>query len=307
MSNDTPKKSRNRSPNHPSLDLAEAVSRTKLLHEKYGTHPVPIKNATETMGYTSMNSSALQCVAALTYYGLVESSGSKDERKLTITKEGDRIVRKAPDRKELLKTAARKPPIHKEVLDKFPEGLPHDDILSRWLVWEKDGGRFNEDAVSAFITRLRKTLAYSEIDLSDSIDDTESPETPDQERIPKVGDYVQRTSQGVDRFQEPRQVTKVSDNGEWAFVEGNPTGFSMTELSVVEPSVNSNSRSSLKVPPVNPDYQQPRSKGPTISFPLSGDNTFELRLQHRISRKDFDRLKKLIDLSEDSLVEEGDE
>lgn len=42
---------------------------------------------------------------------------------------------------------------------------------------------------------------------------------------------------------------------------------------------------------------------PFISFPLSDDNSIEIRLKRRVSRKDFDRLKKLIELSEDSLVQ----
>jgi hypothetical protein len=43
-----------------------------------------------------------------------------------------------------------------------------------------------------------------------------------------------------------------------------------------------------------------------IVFPLSGGNAVEIRLKRRVSRKDFDRLKQLLELSEDSLVEPGE-
>ena len=44
--------------------------------------------------------------------------------------------------------------------------------------------------------------------------------------------------------------------------------------------------------------------GPEISFPLTGDNRVEIRLEKRISAKDFARLKQLLELSEESLVDD---
>lgn len=45
-----------------------------------------------------------------------------------------------------------------------------------------------------------------------------------------VGDDVQWTSQGADQFEEPRKVTKISDDGKYAFVEGSGTGIPIDQL-----------------------------------------------------------------------------
>ena len=49
------------------------------------------------------------------------------------------------------------------------------------------------------------------------------------------------------------------------------------------------------------------SNGPCILFPLSGGNVLEIRLRKKVSPKDFARIQQLIDLSENSLVDYGDE
>jgi hypothetical protein len=58
-------------------------------------------------------------------------------------------------------------------------------------------------------------------------------------------------------------------------------------------------------PPVNPFYKPPAPpvpEGPRIEFPLPNDNAIEIRLKKPVSQKDFERIKKLVELSEDSLV-----
>jgi hypothetical protein len=50
----------------------------------------------------------------------------------------------------------------------------------------------------------------------------------------KIGDAVQWTSQGADQFAEPRKIKSISEDGEYAFVEGSDTGIPVKELSVTE-------------------------------------------------------------------------
>jgi hypothetical protein len=54
-------------------------------------------------------------------------------------------------------------------------------------------------------------------------------------RTAEVGDDVQWTSQGVQQFAEPRKITSISPDGNFAFVEGSSTGLPMRELNIVEP------------------------------------------------------------------------
>ncbi len=52
--------------------------------------------------------------------------------------------------------------------------------------------------------------------------------------IPKVGDYVQWEPKGILQFMEPKRIVKISDDGAFAFVEGNHTGLPVSELTLEE-------------------------------------------------------------------------
>lgn len=52
-----------------------------------------------------------------------------------------------------------------------------------------------------------------------------------------TGDYVQWESQGVLMFDPARQVEWVSDDGQWAMVEGSKTGLPISQLILAEESV----------------------------------------------------------------------
>jgi len=63
---------------------------------------------------------------------------------------------------------------------------------------------------------------------SPSAEETRPPDAPVW-----PGDLVQWTSGEVDQFPEPRRVIRLSDDGQWAFVEGSQTGLETSELTVV--------------------------------------------------------------------------
>lgn len=150
----------------------------------------------------------------------------------------------------------------------------------------------------------------------------------------QVGSYVQRTSE-EGPFEHPRRIMGFSEDAAWAYVEGVPTGTAVSELTATDaPANDTASRSSRDPnPPANPFFHEGRERefsrhrspgqgassgsgsgmsrpailaeeGPYINYPLSHGNGFELRLKARMSAEDFDRFKKLIELSEASLVRE---
>jgi len=303
------KKSRNRSPNYPYLDLEAALSRAGEMHRAYGKHPAPIGNVHKLWKYTEHSGIANQCVAALKSYGLVDVTGQGKDRKLVVSDRADRIIRNAPDRGALLKEAAKEPTIHAELLEEYREnGLPPDDILRTYLVWERDGGRFNEDVVDSFIDRFRATLGFANLHTASATDEKSVQDTTnngsgseDRKTAVQVGSFVQWTSQGINQFAEPQKVTGV--DGEWAFVEGSETGIFMNDLAVVDPPAAIKDQSPA-TPPTNPNYKPPVPTGPRIEFPLPDGNSIEIRLKKPVSKKDFERIKMLVELSEDSLVAE---
>jgi hypothetical protein len=161
-------------------------------HAKYGLHEVPVALAHKFWKYKEFSAVADQCVAALKSYGLIRVSGKGTGRKVILTPESDRIVRRAPDRAELLKNAAGAPAIHREILQHYREkGLPADDILRTYLVWERpEGQRFNQDVVDTFIKRFRDTLAFANLTASDKIavsgnDDEEDNGGDDGDSLPE--------------------------------------------------------------------------------------------------------------------------
>jgi hypothetical protein len=177
------KKAKQRSPNYPVLGLEKAIELTAKLQEANGLHESPIKLVHKLWDFSEGSAGAAnQCVAALKSYGLITISGNGDNRKIAISPTGDRIVRKAPDRSELIRKAATAPTMHAEILDHFgAKGLPNDTLLKDYLVWERpEGQRFNEKSVDGFIQRFRDTLQFSGVDLSGKIEPAGSSENAEE-------------------------------------------------------------------------------------------------------------------------------
>lgn len=157
------KKPKLRSPNYPVVGLGRAVELAAAFHKQYGTHPVPLMMIHKLWGFEEGSNTGNQCVAALKSYGLMDVTGEGETRKAAMSKTGIRVVANAPDRAELLKTAALLPAIHREIVDHYDAaGLPANELLERYLVWDRpDGKRFNASTVKAFIARFRATLAFA--------------------------------------------------------------------------------------------------------------------------------------------------
>jgi len=262
---EAPKPSRLRSPNHPVHDLESALEKAELMRSKYGRHPVPSKLAAESLGHKSMNSHAKQLCASLGYYGLLDTSGRGDDRKFSLTEAAERILKNAPDRNDLLKKAALHPKIHQEVWEHYRGELPHNDLLTQYLEWDRpESQRFNPDATNGFITRFRATLAFAGV-TSGSILEPEQDAVEEEDELQlevesssdlkqvEVGDFIQWTSQGTDQLSTPQPVLSISEDGAWAFIAQTKSGLPMSELAVVDsPSNNEGSKSK---PPQNPFFQ----------------------------------------------------
>lgn len=170
------KKKRSRSPNYPFVDLETAIKRAKAVYDVDHTHAVPAGIAHKRWDYTPFGSAGDQCVAALRAYGLIQIEGVKKARKIVVTSMAERIIGSAPDRGRLIQDAALSPAIHRELWDKFQgQGLPSDDVIRSYLVWEREGGRFNQDVVDGVIERFRSTITFAKLGFGDIIEE----EVPD--------------------------------------------------------------------------------------------------------------------------------
>lgn len=249
-------KKRIRSPAYPAFDLKSCIDKAQTIYNVEDKHFAPLEAIAAHWAYKANNSAFMQYLSALKQFGLLDEEGSNENRKFRLTDRAlDILAYGEKDEKRLraIKEAALAPKIHSELWAKYGGKLPHEDVSIRvYLIRERTEGAFNKDYVDDFIAQFRETLAFSGLTGTDTIPVDEVQKTHLNDS-PKVGDAVQWTSAGVDQFPEPRRVLGISDDQEWAFVEGTQTGVPMAELTVKEPS--------MKTPPANPLFQQSPPSG----------------------------------------------
>lgn len=293
------KKPKERSPNYPSIHLEEAIEKLPKLFADMKRHAVGVESAVASMGLKYTSSSGKLALGAMRAFGLLENSGKGmvklSQRALDIVSD---YPRSAPEWRKAVQDAALSPNAHKKLWERYGADMPADDELRRVLIREM---KFYDNAVGPFIAEYKKSIAFSGL--------AEGGAGENNGQVPpiKVGDYVQWTSGGADQFEAPRKVLEiVNQDGEWALIEGSSTGVPMSELTIQPPPASASQAQigATKTPPVNTHFKPlpPTLKGPSISFPLPNGNTIEIRLAKPVSKKDFEKIKSLIDLSEDSLV-----
>jgi hypothetical protein len=125
---------RKKSPRAPTIPLDEALERTQRIYEKDRLHPIPTEIAAKHMGYAGANNgSALQCLASLRYYGLLDRprdgfvAVNKDVEALKFAPSEDL-------RKAFLRRFVSTPPLFAELLDRSHGGMPSDETLRYELI-----------------------------------------------------------------------------------------------------------------------------------------------------------------------------
>jgi hypothetical protein len=316
---------RHRSPNYPAISLKRAVERAKELNEKYKRSLVPEGLAHVHWGYKPFSSGAQQTTAALRAFGLLDVDGKGKDRKVRVSESAFRIMMNSSDRAELLKKAALSPAIHDELWKKYTAdgGIPEPEIIKHYLLLDRVAGRFNEESVDSFISHFLGSLRYAGLSENGNVDGSDDANQDGDGSVDAVsapvtvGSRVQWTSQGAEQFREPQLVLGLSDDRKWAFVEGSSTGLPVEQLSVVVPKMEAkktDAKSPTIIPPPNPFSagQNEERDGkkwdvPTLTFPLPRGNVIEIRLKSKVTPKEFEKIKALIDLSESSFLIEDEE
>jgi len=308
------KQPRTRSPNYPGVSLEKAIQLAKEIFAKVKRHATSTGIIAKTWELSEKSGVFNVRLGALRAFGLLENVPNGTDKMVKLTDLAFDIVADYPEGspgwKSAVQRAALAPGIHDIVRSKYGPSLPDDDEVRRFLVREK---KFNDSVVSDFISEYKATMAFSGLGGNDKIAD-EGGADEDSFRV-EIGDFVQWVSQGVDQFVEPRRITGISDDGQWVFIEGSQTGVPVKQVmkaqknpddDMHEPSPLEAPKSDIS-PPINPRYKQESetSNRPYIRFPLSATNTVEIRLNERMSAEDFVRLRKLLELSESSLVDQS--
>ncbi|MEQ9617562.1 MAG: hypothetical protein RIG61_00115 [Deltaproteobacteria bacterium] len=162
-----PDKGKKRSPNYPCIDLEKALELTEKIYSADKRAPIPVETLISRWGLPKYNSYVRQLIAALSYYGLINSSGKGENRRISVSDRAYRILENAGNRESLIKEAALEPKIFGEVWQHYrSRGLPSNEVLERDLVWQQSFAniRFTKNGAKAFIRNLKSTINFAEIE-----------------------------------------------------------------------------------------------------------------------------------------------
>ncbi len=176
-----PKVFRHRSPAYPSLSLREAVQKAEAFYTNHGTYLVSLQAAARGWKFSTASGAAGRAIAALKQFGLLSEEEEDGSRRVKLSDLGRTIVQLPSDdprRKEAISGAAKKPPIHRDLLEEHPTGLPEDPVLRTYLEYER---KFNRNAVEALIKEIRDTWSFAQLNGSGTMSDMMGEEWPPQE------------------------------------------------------------------------------------------------------------------------------
>lgn len=225
-------KSKKRSPNYPCIDLEKALELTERIYSVDKRAPIPVSILISRWGLPKYNSYVRQLIAALTYYGLLDSTAKGENRRVAVSDRGYRILEKAPDRMKLLRTAALEPRIFNEVWQHYrSKGLPNNDVLERDLVWQNSfaNTRFTKNGAKTFINNLKSTITFAKI-LPDNIIYGED----NSSEIIDVMIHEQNSTPAAAVF---RRLDLTLGSGEVATIQI-PTSITMKEIKYLQDGIN---------------------------------------------------------------------
>ena len=160
MAKTTPKKGRIRSPHAPSIDLEDALGKSRLFHSKEPTRSAPAQIAIKHMGY-NLSGSGLGVLASLKRFGLIETRGDEASlSKLALDIIEDKRL-ESEERETAIRRAALLPRIHAKVFANFNGTIPSDETLLHYLRKELD---FTDTGGNAFIKQFRATLTFANLE-----------------------------------------------------------------------------------------------------------------------------------------------
>lgn len=189
------KKKRERSPGYPSIPLSVAVERTRDLYKAEKSYLAPVDTVIGHWGYSPRSGAGLVQVAALMKYGLLEDEGSGASRRARVTDFAQRIIRDtrevSPDRSRLIREAALKPSIHRELWEKFGASLPSDSNLLHTLVFEYG---FTDQGAAEFLKVFKATITFAGLTDQTEVEPDPTDEQPIEPRLADAATPDRRSS-----------------------------------------------------------------------------------------------------------------
>jgi len=154
------KRKKDRSPSFPFINLETAIARAGQFYKVDRKHETTPEVAAQHWNYAAKSSGALQTMAALKSFGLMNVAKGRvrlTERALRI------LLDERPDSEErqaAIKEAALSPRIHMELWQKYGPNLPSEPTLRTELRIER---HFPDGAIDRFIKEYTETIAFAKL------------------------------------------------------------------------------------------------------------------------------------------------
>ncbi|HWB83509.1 MAG TPA: hypothetical protein VG675_05185 [Bryobacteraceae bacterium] len=157
------------------MPLDEAIEKTTRIYEREHRHAAPVDAVAQSIGYSgAKNGAALQALASLRYYGLVERPG---DGQVQVSKDFESYSF-APDEKlkqELRIKWLKSPPIFSELLERFPGELPSDPTLKFTLIQRGFTPTAADECVTVFRKSAEFARYYQELPVAEEEEDASVP------------------------------------------------------------------------------------------------------------------------------------
>jgi hypothetical protein len=195
----------------PFVALGRAIERARELYKVANGYEVPIGTAVGAWGYAEKSSGGQQTAAALKAFGLIEDVGGGDIRKVKLTDFAMRIIRDprdiSPDRDALIREAALKPTIHRDIIEKYAGMPPSDEALKAYLLMDRG---LKDEAVPEFIREFAATMSFAKIAESGTIQDMREEGSPPASETSMAQAPVTAPSQAPNPSDIARQLLEES-------------------------------------------------------------------------------------------------
>jgi hypothetical protein len=170
---------RMRSPNYPSIPLSQAVALVREIHSKNRTNVIDRQSAARDMGYSGLTGRSLKLLGALGQFDLVSKAGKGD---LKVTQTAVDILHGLDEETKAaaLRKAGTSPRLFKELFERFPEGIPSENVIRSYLVQQGYGDAALGPAIKSFIDTNHFLENAAAID-SHGEDEEESLDSEEQE------------------------------------------------------------------------------------------------------------------------------
>jgi hypothetical protein len=185
---ETPQRPRaQRSPSYPAIDLEEALRRTRELWNVAKRHPAQVGAVQRAWGYGPKSSGGKLALAALKKFGLIEDEGSKEARRVRVSRLGQELLMhsanpESSEYRERLQRAALTPTIHQELWREYGGEIPDDSVVAPQLVLDRN---FSEGGARELLRNYRRTLAFAGLPGADaSLSENGEDEIQDLEEEP---------------------------------------------------------------------------------------------------------------------------